>query len=82
MKNLNGHVLTHKGNTFYCDGEICGYAMTLSTAQDLKGSSYSKVTTIRLWWIYYRRGSKEILLTKWGCHILKLIGDNRSYAWI
>lgn len=48
MKNLNGHVLTHKGNTFYCDGEICGYAMTLSTAQDLKGSSYSKVTTIRL----------------------------------
>lgn len=30
------HVLTSKGNKFYCDGEICGYAMTLSTAQDLK----------------------------------------------
>lgn len=30
------HILTTKGNNFYCDGQICGYAMTLSTAQDLK----------------------------------------------
>ena len=36
ITNLNGHILTSKGNKFYCDGEVCGYAMTLSTAQDLK----------------------------------------------
>ena len=40
------HILNNKGNTFLCDGETCGYAMTLSTAQDLKSSNYDKVTTI------------------------------------
>lgn len=39
---FQGHVLTSKGNKFYCDGEICGHAMTLSTAQDLKRHFFFK----------------------------------------
>lgn len=35
-----------KGNTFYCNDSICGYAMTLATAQDLKSTNFSKVKTI------------------------------------
>lgn len=38
--------LYNKGNTFYCDDDICGYAMTLSTAQDLKSSNFDKVKNI------------------------------------
>lgn len=43
---FEGYNLHNKGNVFYCDNQICGYAMTLSTAQDLKSSNYDKVTTI------------------------------------
>ena len=32
-----------KGNTFYINGEIAGYGMTLSTAQQLKSSNFSDV---------------------------------------
>lgn len=38
--------LYNKGNLFYCDGDICGYAMTLSTAQDLKSSNFDNVKNI------------------------------------
>lgn len=38
--------LSNKGNKFYCDGKICGYAMTLSTAQNLKSSNFDKVKYI------------------------------------
>lgn len=38
--------LTTKGKHFYCNGEICGHAMTLATAQDLKGTNFDKVKTI------------------------------------
>lgn len=40
------NMLNNKGDTFYCDGTICGYGMTLSTAQNLKSSNYEKVKTI------------------------------------
>lgn len=33
---FEGHTLSAKADKFYCDGEVCGFAMTLSTAQDLK----------------------------------------------
>lgn len=32
--------------TFTCDGEVCGYAVPLSTANILKSTSFPKVTTI------------------------------------
>ena len=38
--------LTYKGNKFYCDNKTCGYAMTLSTAQNLKSSNFDKVKYI------------------------------------
>lgn len=40
------HILNTKGKSFYCDGEVCGHAMTLATAQDLKGTNFDKVKTI------------------------------------
>lgn len=43
---FKNHNLSAKHNKFYCDGDVCGYAMTLSTAQDLKSSNYDDVTTI------------------------------------
>lgn len=41
-----GHNLSHKGNTFYVDEKTCGFAMTLSTAQDLKSSNFDNVKFI------------------------------------
>lgn len=38
--------LISKNNKFYCDSQIFGYAMTLSTAQDLKSSNFDKVKNI------------------------------------
>ena len=40
------HNLYTKGDTFYLDDNPIGYAMTLSTAQSLKGSNFSKVKYI------------------------------------
>ena len=40
------HNLYTKGETFYLDDKPIGYAMTLSTAQSLKGSNFSKVKFI------------------------------------
>ena len=37
------HKLEVKGNIFMIDDEVAGYAMTLSTAQQLKGSNFSGV---------------------------------------
>ena len=48
--NLNNefpdHNMYSKGNTFYIDDEIAGYGITLSTAQQLKGTNFSKVKYI------------------------------------
>lgn len=49
LKNNNefqGHNLTTHSNKFYCDGEICGYAFTLSTSQDLKSSNFPNISTL------------------------------------
>ena len=40
------HRLSASHDSFYCDSKICGYAMTLSTAQDLKSSNFDKVVNI------------------------------------
>ena len=48
--NLNNefpdHNMYSKGNTFYIDDEVAGYGITLSTAQQLKGTNFSKVKYI------------------------------------
>lgn len=59
---FQGHSLIAKGNKFYCDGECFGYAMTLATAQDLKGTSFSKVTTILFDEFLIEEGQKKYYL--------------------
>lgn len=59
---FENHICTTKGKKFYCDGEICGYAMTLSTAQDLKGTTFSKVTTIIFDEFIIEEGQKKYYL--------------------
>ena len=43
---FEGHSLYNKGYTFYIDEEVAGYGVTLSTAQQLKGTNFSKVKYI------------------------------------
>lgn len=38
--------LYHKGETFYCNDQVIGYAMTLTTAQNLKGDNFPNVKYI------------------------------------
>lgn len=40
------HELKVKGNQFYIDGNLAGYALILSTAQDLKGANFDNVVNI------------------------------------
>lgn len=56
------HTLYNKSDKFYCDNEICGHAMTLSTAQDLKSSNFSKVTTIIFDEFIIEEGQKKYYL--------------------
>lgn len=56
------HTLTTKGNAFYCDNIKFGYAMTLSTAQDLKSTNFSKVTTIIFDEFIIEEGQKKYYL--------------------
>lgn len=44
--NLKDIFFIINGNTFKCDEQVCGYALKLSTAQDLKSSNFNKVKTI------------------------------------
>lgn len=41
------HTFYTKGDKFYIDGEVAGMGIVLSTSQNLKGSNFDKVTTIR-----------------------------------
>lgn len=45
-KEFPKHKLTNSADKFYVDGKLCGYAMSLSTANILKSSSFEKVDTI------------------------------------
>lgn len=38
--------LYNKGYSFYCDDKLCGFGMTLSTAQNLKSKNFSNVKNI------------------------------------
>lgn len=52
----------NKGNTFKCDDNICGYALKLSTAQDLKSSNFNKVKTIIFDEFIIEEGQKKYYL--------------------
>lgn len=54
--------LYNKGKKFYCDDQICGHAMTLSTAQDLKSSNFNKVKTIIFDEFIIEEGQKKYYL--------------------
>lgn len=43
---FQGHTLKTKNSKFYYDDEICGHALTLTTAQNLKSSNFNKVKNI------------------------------------
>ena len=63
-KEFEEHNLSAKHDTFYIDGEIAGFAMTLSTAQDLKSSNFDGVKNIIFDEFIIDERSKEILLTQ------------------
>lgn len=46
QKAFPNHELGFKGNKFYCDGEVMGYAIPITKPGSLRGSSYEDVTTI------------------------------------
>ena len=56
-----GHKLLSKNNSFYIDDKICGYAFTLSTAQDLKSSNFSNVKYIIFDEFILEEGQKHYL---------------------
>lgn len=60
--NFLGHTFYTKGNKFYCDNEVCGFGMTLSTAQDLKSSNYPNVSTIIFDEFIIEEGQKKYYL--------------------
>lgn len=55
------HELEVKGNTFYCDKKVCGYALSLSTAITLKSTSFPLVDLI---------GFDEFIIPKGAVHYL------------
>ena len=55
------HELKVKGKTFYCDGKVCGYAVTLSTALTMKSTAFPLVDLI---------GFDEFIIDKGAIHYL------------
>ncbi|MGN1371257.1 MAG: phage DNA encapsidation protein [Candidatus Coprovivens sp.] len=54
--------LNTKGKKFYCNDNICGHAMTLSTAQDLKSSNFNKVKNLIFDEFMIEEGQKKYYL--------------------
>ena len=54
--------LSGSGNSFFCNDQKFGYAMTLSTAQDLKSSNFPKVKTIIFDEFIIEEGQKKYYL--------------------
>ena len=55
--------LESKGNNFYIDGNLAGYALTLSTAQDLKSANFDKVKYIIFDEFIIDQGQKKYYLS-------------------
>ena len=57
------HELKVKGNCFYIDGNLAGYALQLSTAQDLKSANFDKVKYVIYDEFIIDEGVKKYYLT-------------------
>ena len=62
--NLKVIIFIINGNTFKCDETTCGYALKLSTAQDLKSSNFNNVKTIIFDEFIIEERSEKILSKK------------------
>ena len=60
-EEFKDHKLTTSGDKFYIDGKVAGYSMTLSTAQDLKSTNFSKVKYIIFDEFIIEEGQKHYL---------------------
>lgn len=60
--NLKDIIYIINGYTFKCDDVTCGYALKLSTAQDLKSSNFNKVKTIIFDEFIIEEGQKKYYL--------------------
>lgn len=80
MKNLRNTIYIINGYKFYCDDTICGYAMKLSTAQDLKSSNFNKVKTIIFDEFIIEEGQKKYYMKNEVFTFLNLLETIRSYA--
>lgn len=61
-EEFSNHNLYNKGNNFYCDNQKFGYALRLSTAQDLKSVNFSKVKTVIFDEFIIEEGQKKYYL--------------------
>lgn len=75
------HEFKTDGSKFYIDGKVAGHGIVLSTSQNLKGSNFDMVKTVIFDEYAIEPRTKEILLTKRRCYILKLNWNNCTYAW-
>lgn len=78
--NLKDIIYIINGNTFKCDETTCGYALKLSTAQDLKSSNFNKVKTIIFDEFIIEEGQKKYYLKNEVFTFLNLLETIRSYA--
>lgn len=83
--NLKKIICIINGYKFYCDDSICGYAMKLSTAQDLKSSNFNKVKTIIFDEFIIEEGQKKYYLKNevfTFLNLLETIRKNERYSRI
>lgn len=76
------HIFSAKNNKFYIDGEVAGFAMTLSTAQDLKSSNFSNVNLIIFDEFIIEEGQKKYYLNNEVLiflNLLETIGRMRDF---
>lgn len=78
--NLKDIIYIINGNIFKCDEQVCGYALKLSTAQDLKSSNFNKVKTIIFDEFIIEEGQKKYYLKNEVFTFLNLLETIRSYA--
>ena len=78
--NLKDIHLLQNQILFYVMVKFVGYAMTLSTAQDLKGTSFSKVNTIIFDEFIIEEGQKKYYLQNEVVIFLNLLETIRKNA--
>lgn len=77
--NFQNIIYIINGNTFYCNNKPCGYALKLSTAQDLKSVNFSKVKTVIFDEFIIEEGQKKYYLKNEVFTFLNLLETIRSF---